>query len=441
MPIEDIVHVTIKRESSTVSRASFATIMLAGYHTRWGATERVRTYSASSALSDMVADGFAVTDPLYLQMQAVVSQNPRVRSVKVGKLLTSWTQTYRIVPVEANSAVYSGSVGGQPWTFTADASATLAEVCTGIAAAINGLTGAGATADGASGTHVDVTSSAPAKIFNVSKGSSAGAYELSDITVATGLAAELASLRAVDDAWYGLALDCDSNPRVLAAAAYVETLQALYVARTCDSLCLDPSSTADIMSQLKALGYARTAALYHPDASSAAGAAWLGCVLPYDAGGATWAYKSIRGVAVTKLSTNAQGAIATKKGNFYVSVAGVAGTRWGVTASGEYIDTTLCVDWLHARWGERLFALLSSVPKLPYTDASVVKVKAEIGAVNGLAVRQGIIADDPAPTVEAQKVLDVDPTDRANRLLPDVRVTARLAGAIHEIDVTASLSV
>lgn len=439
MPIDDIVHITIRRESQTVSRVSFATVLIAGYHTHWGANEFIREYNSSTALATMVSEGFTTDHPTYLAAQKFASQNPRPSKFKVAKLSTSWTHTVRLTPVAANTAVYNGSVNGLAWTFTSDADATLVEVCTGIAAAITAL--AGVTASGVSGTHVDITHDTPARLFNIAKGTGAGAYEFEDITAATNVASELAALRLLDDAWYGLVLDNNSSPRILATAAYVETIRAIFMTNSADSQILNPGNTADIVSQLKDLSYARTAVLYHPDYNSFAGGAWISAVLPFDAGGATFAFKRLAGVPVSKLSATAQGAIAVKKGNFYIAVAGAPGTRWGVTASGEYIDTTISIDWLHARWGERLFALLSSVPKLPYTDASVVKVKAELGAVNGIAVRQGVLADDPAPTVTAPKVADVDPIDRANRLLPDVQVTGRLAGAIHEINVTASLSV
>lgn len=439
MPIDDIVHITISKESQTVSRASFATILIAGYHTNWGAQEFIREYNASTALSTLVTEGFSTSSPIYVAAQKITSQNPRPAKFKIAKLSTSWTQSVRLVPTVASSAVFNGTVNGLAWTFTSDADATLAEICTGIAAAITAL--AGVTATGASGTHVDITTDAAASLVNVVKGTGGGVYNFVDLTPATNLAAELAALRLLDDSWYGLVLDNNSEPRILAAASYVETIQALLLTNSSDSRILNPADSTDIASQLKALSYARTALIYHPDYNSFAGAAWLAAVLPYDAGGATFAFKRLPGVAVPRLSATAESAIAQKFSNFYVSVAGVPGTRWGVTASGEYIDTTICIDWLHARWGERLFGLLSSVPKLPYTDASVVKVKAEVGAVNGIAVRQGILADDPAPTVTAPKVADVDPNLRAGRRLPDVEVMGRLAGAIHEIDVRASLSV
>lgn len=438
MPIEDIIHVTIQRGSPAVSKASFAKIAIAGFHAHWGATEYFRSYRSSTALSTLVSEGFSTSDPIYLAASAIVSQNPRPDTFLVLKLSTTWTQVVRITPTASDTNVFSGTVNGQAWTVTPDPGDVLADNCTDIASAITALTGV--TASGASGTHVDVTFDTAAKLFNVAKGTSAGVYKFEDVTAATNLESELAAIRLINDTWYGLVIDCQSSARIAAAAHYAEGIQALFVANTADSECLE-SSTGDIMHTLKTSNYARTASIYHPDYDSFAGAAWLGAVLPYDAGGATWAFKTLAGVSTPVLTSTQQDNIATKRGNFYVEVAGISGTRWGVTASAEYIDTTLCIDWLHSRWSERLFSLLSSVPKLPYTDQSVTRVKSELGAVNGIAVRRGILADDPAPTVTAPKVADVDPDDRAGRLLPDVEVAGRLAGAIHEIDVTASLSV
>jgi predicted nucleic acid-binding protein len=60
MPLADIVNVVVTKASSSVSRVGFGTILIAAYHTE--NTDRVTTYSASTALATMVADGFATTD-------------------------------------------------------------------------------------------------------------------------------------------------------------------------------------------------------------------------------------------------------------------------------------------------------------------------------------------------------------------------------------------
>lgn len=438
MAIEDIIHITISRQSQTVSRASFAIGMIIGHHSHWGVNEKVRSYSSGSALATLVSEGFLTTDPIYKAAAVYVAQNPRPDKFLVGRLSTAWNQKIRITPVAANTTVYSGTVAGAAWTFTSDGSATLAEACTGIASAIDALPLV--TADGSSGTHIDVNVTAADTLVNTAKGTSAGVYDFEDVTPATNLVSEITALRLVDSTWYGLLLDNPSSLRIEAVAAYAETLQTLCVANTADSTCLDPTSTTDVMATLHTSNYARTATIYHPDADSFAGAAWMAAVLPYDAGGATWAYKVLRGVSTPTLTQTQQDAIAAKMGNFYIAVSGVSGTRWGVTASGEYIDTTECIDWAHSRWGERLFGLLSNTPKLPYTDASGVRIKSEIGAVNGIGVRMGIFAADPPPTVTVPRVAAQDPADRAARIFSDVEVVATLAGAIHEINVSASLT-
>jgi hypothetical protein len=42
--------------------------------------------------------------------------------------------------------------------------------------------------------------------------------------------------------------------------------------------------------------------------------------------------------------------------------------------------------------------------------------------------------------VTAPKVADIDPADRAARLLPDVQFSATLASAIHAVEITGSLT-
>ena len=57
------------------------------------------------------------------------------------------------------------------------------------------------------------------------------------------------------------------------------------------------------------------------------------------------------------------------------------------------------------------------------------------------AVNQGILAADPAPTVTVPKVADVSAADKTARLLPDMKFTGTLAGAIHKVTITGVVSV
>lgn len=171
--IDRIADITISRTSRTLTRPGFGTPLFAVYHGLYA--DRVKSYSD---LAGLVTDGFTPYDPAYQMAAAAFAQTPSPATVKIGRRALPFTQ---IVDVTPNSPV-SGSaaetwtlkVDGLTATFTSDATPTLAEVCTGIAAAVNALgdvdaivatlasttgeqTLTGATLDGATGDDVMTT--------------------------------------------------------------------------------------------------------------------------------------------------------------------------------------------------------------------------------------------------------------------------------------------
>ena len=52
----------------------------------------------------------------------------------------------------------------------------------------------------------------------------------------------------------------------------------------------------------------------------------------------------------------------------------------------------------------------------------------------------GILAADPAFTVTAPAVADVSAGDKTARTLPDVDFDATLAGAIHKVEISGTVS-
>lgn len=58
-----------------------------------------------------------------------------------------------------------------------------------------------------------------------------------------------------------------------------------------------------------------------------------------------------------------------------------------------------------------------------------------------LGVQRNVFANDPVPTVEVPKVADISPIDRAGRIFGVINFTARLAGAIHQVDIQGSVSI
>lgn len=81
MALQDIVDVTISATTSTPTRPGFGTPLIAAYHTKYA--DRVRVYNLPN---DLLSDGFATTDDVYLAATAVKAQNPSVKKFKVGRL-------------------------------------------------------------------------------------------------------------------------------------------------------------------------------------------------------------------------------------------------------------------------------------------------------------------------------------------------------------------
>ena len=152
------------------------------------------------------------------------------------------------------------------------------------------------------------------------------------------------------------------------------------------------------------------------------------------AGGTDWD-------AISELLGAQETAIEDKGGNHYTRVGGINITQQGWSASGEFIDITRFIDWLEARIKERIYFILANNPKVPYTDSGADLAVGAIKAQLQQGIAAGGLADTPVPTVTAPKVADIDPIDKANRHFPDIEFTGTLAGAIHSLAITGTLSV
>jgi hypothetical protein len=437
--LDDIIQVNVSLANSTISRASFGIPLVAGYFPTSVFPELVRTYAASTVLGAMVEDGFAVTSPTYLAVQALVSQNPRPRQIKVGRLASSWVQTYSIVPVAANTTVYSGRVNDQPWTFTSDGTALLAEVVTGIAAAIDALSGV--TALGVGGTSVTVTADAAATVINFSREGSVGTYSVVDSTAAGNIVTDLTAILNADNDFYGLVIDRTSGAAIEAVAAWVEANRLIFSASTSDTTVLDPAVTTDVGSNLQDDGYTRTILWWNQEPDSFLGAAVLGKVLPSQPGTVDWYYQEPAGPPVSDLSATEEGALEGKNVNYLFEVANLRRTYPGKVSSGRFADITQAIDWVINETQTDVAAAVMSGQKMPYTNRSIERIKGVIDGVQQRGINRGVIADNPAPFVDAPKAEDVSEVDRANRVLPDVTMTFRLVGGIQKVVITGFASV
>lgn len=179
---------------------------------------------------------------------------------------------------------------------------------------------------------------------------------------------------------------------------------------------------------------------------------WLAKQLATLPGESTWNFKQLSGVTGSTLGNLSAAQEAFALGNNvnvypFLGATGLAATRKGTMASGRFIDVQRSQDWLQQRISEAIIARLLIEPKVPYTDAGAAVLKAETAQVMDQAVFQSMLG--PLLTSEsgefyritAPKVADQLLADRAARDFPGIVVTAQLAGAIHETEITVNVSV
>jgi hypothetical protein len=433
----EIITHTVTVADATVSRFGFGIPLIAGHHTYW--PELVRTFEQAD---DMTVAPFNMptTHAIYIAAQKLKSQNPCPPEFKVGKLTGAITHSVELTPTTpAAGEVFSLLVDGQAVSVTADSTPTLAEVCTALATAISAL--------------VDVTATgASTKV--TSNGDTAGlvhSYEALtanlSITEVTALptpppATDLAAIRAFDGDWYLLLMTDGGEASINNVAAWVETQRAIYIPVTSDAGAANSGNTTDIASDLKLANYNRTGILYHQrPMTQQAGAAWGGVMLPKLPGPATFANKGLAGVDVSPLSAGQRDALKAKHANYYVSIKDLGFTLHGMAASGRFFDVTAAIDWFDVGIEDRIILLMRNNDVIPYTDKGIEVVRAQVlgQVMEGIAL--GIIDGEQAFSVTAPKVGDVNPVDKGNRVLPDIRYSYFLSGAIHSVKVVGIVKV
>ncbi len=244
-----------------------------------------------------------------------------------------------------------------------------------------------------------------------------------------------------DNDWYGLAVDTVDAATIVLIAAWVEARTKIYIARSADADILT-TATDDVASTLDAAEYDRTAVMYHSIAAAGnqyIDAAWLGDCLPRDPGSQTWMFKTLNGITFDGLTAAQKDNALGKNANTYQRIAGVNVTQQGTMAGGEYIDIIRGIDWLTARIKERIFTRLINAPKIPYTNKGIAIIEAQVREQLDIAVDRQLIAPEPEYTVTVPDVLDTDELDRQNRQLKEVDFRARLAGAIHYVEIRGAV--
>nr|DAN50175.1 MAG TPA: tail sheath protein [Caudoviricetes sp.] len=444
--LDRIVNVQISLNTTGISKDGFSTMLIVGasVHT----LARVETYTDANA---MIKAGYTADDPLYLAAVDAFSQTPRPKVVKIGRRLVD------SVKIKANkvtaAGVYTvtvstkdkdGNVSTKPYTIT-NTGGHAADIATALQTKVKEDTKAAVTAT-VSGDELTLT------------GKSGGSFKVevsSMLTMENGAVTEtipqtMTAICTADNDWYGWTLASRAEEDVIAAAEWTEAQRKLFGTSSAADGIIDADVTNDIGSRLMEGNFYRSFYFYHADAAKdfPECAVMARCFATYP-GGETWANKKLAGVTTDGLTETQYNAITKKNGNTFERFRNVTITQNGKVAAGEWIDVIRFRDWLQEEMTVNIFNVLINNDKVPYTDAGIALVEAQMRAALKLGQTRGGIAPDEYDengntnagyVVSAPLAANISANTKATRVLDDMRFTARLAGAIHAVEIKGSLT-
>jgi hypothetical protein len=257
-------------------------------------------------------------------------------------------------------------------------------------------------------------------------------------------AQSLDAIQAVDDNWYAIACTDRTSANVQAIALWTESKVKIFGTASADPNILLPlgTDTTSIAYLFNQAGYVRTFVLYCQDADSTyPECAWLGVCLPFAPGSETWMFKQLATIPYSDLSFSQSNNVLSKKANTYEYVGGVGITQKGTVSGNEYIDVVRGVDWLTSTIQSYVYSTLVNLPKVPYTDAGITAIQAQVERALAQGVANNFLSNNPAPICTVPRAIDVSSADKSARILRNVNFTATLAGAIQAVEIRGTVSV
>ncbi|MCP1176202.1 DUF3383 domain-containing protein [Bacillus sp. 1663tsa1] len=245
------------------------------------------------------------------------------------------------------------------------------------------------------------------------------------------LSAALNELIKKHSDFFYLSCTNQTDPVVTELAKWIDTQEKLYFASSINK------------ALAKTLNSPNTVILVHPKPDSYPAAAWVGVCASMQVGSYTWTFKNLTGIAPAEYDAIEIGEIETNNASTYITEGGANITSKGVTTSGEYIDIVQGQYFLKAQMVEHVFGLLVRTPKVPFTDAGIALLVAELEKTFKVGVKQGVIATDeagnPLYSIVAPNHAEISTSDRGKRTVPGLKWTATIAGAIENVEITGEL--
>ncbi len=250
---------------------------------------------------------------------------------------------------------------------------------------------------------------------------------------ATITAADVALIIQNNSDWYGWASSFQT-------AAEIELIDATLAAAGKAPFYLNEDPLTDLDNVLYPSSVSTVSSLWHTKSTGPGkyiNVAIASRILAQTPGAYTAAFKTLASVDVSEYTGTEESKLAELRINRYVPVQGRNVTYDGVNGPGNngYLDTYIGVQYLKARMSEDVFSTIASVEKVPFTNDGINLIVNTVKRRLQQSIADGFGAPDPAPTVTAPLVTEVNPVDKSNRLLSPIDFVLYEAGAIHKVTI------
>lgn len=485
LPVSRLINVAVSLTPAAAQAQNLSTLLILGASAVIDVVERYRDYNTLAA----VAADFGTLAQEYLAAALWFQQAPQPTTLKIGRWASSATSgTLRgaslSVAMQAISNFSAVSSGGFTYTKNGAAPTNVTAINLTGAANLNAIASlittslAGAVMIwNAAFARFELTSSSTGAASSISfltaPGSGTDLSSLLGMTVASsgsyradGIVSETAVQAAsffdgnYGQAWYALMMCGAVNADHLAVAAFIEGTNSkhLYGVTTQEAGSLVAATTSDIGYQLSQLGYSKTMVQYSSSNAYAVASAIARCLTVDYTGNntvITLMYKQEPGIAAEALNATQIAALEAKKVNVFVAYNNsTAIMQNGVCSSGVFIDIVTGTDWLAVTLQNSIYNILyTSVTKVPQTDAGMQLLTTTAESVCAQAVVNGLLAPgvwnaggfgalkygDFMPKgfyVYAARVSTQNPADRVARKSVPIQIAAKLAGAVHSVNIS-----
>jgi len=487
LPVSSLVNVSVNLASLPAQAQSLSNLLILGSSDIIDTTQRLRIYSTLAG----VAGDFGTSAPEYLAAAEWFGQSPQPGNCLIGQWAKTATAGRLIGAVvsAANQALATWTAITTP-KFVVTLNGTLQTVSPASFAGVTNINGVASLIQTALAALVGGTTcvwNANFNRFEIKSGTtgassavsflsvpgtgtdisallgmtvaSSGAYSVGGIVAETAVSAVAAFDSQFGQLFYGLFIAGAVNADHLAVAAYIEASNTkhAYGVNTQEGGVLSSVDTTNIAYQLKALGYRKTLTQYSSSQLYAV-VSLMARILTTDYTAnktvITLMYKTEPGVVAESLNTTQMTALLGFNCNVFVNYDNnTAIIQPGIVASGDFIDTIFGADWLALTIQNSIYNLLYSNPtKIPQTDDGNNIIATGIEAVLAQSVANGLVApgswtqsgfgtlkqNDYLPKgyyIYAPPIALQNPADRAARKSVTFQVAAKLAGAIHSVNV------